>query len=292
MRKTIILAAAAAMLISAPSLAVSADDWGSSGDASWGKAEEAKPAVQTTADGKQCGLDDERLANIVPVLQDVRAGKKIQPLKITFGSYMDMTVKVREILGDNIIITAPNCKDQPLFEGELTSKVIIPFPYAFTLINQALQEKDIDKLKFIFKNAKAEPATANEIMNFSMAQAYPIETGKVLAGVANVQPILREKQENEIGIVVLSLYKSMGGSLAKGENPNINIYTWGGEKEASTSAVSTVYDDGSKHKVTVSPVYLYVDSARVPVTSYNRTILAGLYRAVGVNPVFTRVAPK
>ncbi|MDQ7003710.1 MAG: hypothetical protein Q9N67_01765 [Ghiorsea sp.] len=263
MKKMIMLAAA--MLASSPAFA--ADDWGSSSATSWDAKPKQEAAAPANVDGKQCGQDDARLANIVPVLKDLRAGKTVEPLKITFGTYMDLTTKVRGILGDNIVIVTPSCKDAVLFEGELTSKVQLPFPEALVLINQSLQQRDSEKLKFIFKNVQAESASRQEIMSFTRAQTYPLETGKVLATVANIKPLANN--DDEIGIAIISLYAALGGTLNKGEDNviYITVYNWG------VSGVSVDNKDwlGVVH--------------RSDTLNIHPILLTNIYNTIGIRPI-------
>jgi len=163
MKKTIMMAA---MLLAIP-MASLADDgaWGDVAGGSFAEEKAAEKPVPTDAAGKVCGQDDARMSNLIAVLKDVKAGKKVDPLQLSFGTYMDLSDKVRGILGDNIIIVTATCKNQFIMDGELTGKVEMPFPEVMTYINDALRARDANKLKFIFANVKVAPDSLHNIMS-------------------------------------------------------------------------------------------------------------------------------
>jgi len=277
MKKTIIMAA---MLLVMPCLAM-ADD-GAWGDVGGGSFNEEKPAATeaptTNASGKVCGQDDARMGNFIAVLKDVKAGKEVQPLELTFGTYMDLSEKVRNMLGDNIIIVTASCKKQFIMDGELTGKVEMPFPEVLTYISDALRARDSNKLKFIFANVKAAPDTLHNIMSYSIGKSYPLESGKVLASIANIQPSGQDK--TSMAIVLLSLYESLGGHLAQGEDDTVYIVSLNG---AQDFVVAFIFDK-ENYGITLGE---RGHRNGVTITEYLPAFLIGLYGGVGVKGIST-----
>ncbi len=181
-----------------------------------------QPSPTETTKNIPCGQDDPRLKNIVVVLKKLKAGNKIKPLQLSFGTYITLSEKIRTLVGDNFFISAPDCNKQVLFDGELTGKVSLPFPEVMLYINDALRTRDLPKLKFIFANIKATPETLHNIMNYSHASSYSLASGKILLELIDVQPI--GKNKTSIGILLLNIYQALGGRLASGEKNVIYIF--------------------------------------------------------------------
>jgi len=184
-----------------------------------------------------CEQNDPRMENLVAVLKDIKAGKKVEPLKMSFGTYMGMSDKIQKLLGDNIVIVTTNCKKQFIIDGELTGKVEMPFHEAMYYINDALRARDAAMLKFLFRNVKAAPDTLHNIMSYSVARIFPLEKGKMLAKIANIVPVRRNKES--MGIMLLNLYQAMGGRLADGEKRKINIYLPGNVEQYTVEQIWT-----------------------------------------------------
>jgi len=277
MKKRMILVAA--LLLSTPAFA--ADDWGAApekGQAAWG--DQAKPTTEVTAaSNKTCVQDDPRMANIVPVLQAVRAGKKIEPVKMSVKSYLDMKKKVRDILGDNIVIVTPSCKDNPFFEGELLSKVELPFPNILNLIDRSIHQKDINQINFIFKNVKAASASANEIVNFSMSKVYSLADAKVLMDAAHIEAIGSDKEH--AALLLTNLYVALGGKWSGKGNGNINVYVF--NAMYTSIVVNSIYTD-SEHVLRICGSE---NIASAPINCFSFNQVSESYSSLGLHPVVT-----
>jgi len=281
MRKSIMMAA---MLLCAPGLSLADDGaWGAVGGGSVGDAPQS--AIPASSGEAACGQDDPRMQNLIAVLKDVRAGNKVEPLKMRFGTYMGMSNKIRKMLGDNIIITTANCKQQFIFGGELTGKVEMPFPEAMTYINDALRARDAATLNFIFTNVKAAPDTLHNIMSYSVARAFPLASGKALIQAANIQAV--RSDDKSMGILLLNLYQALGGTLISGGKNEIQIYSRGG-----TSNVVYLVLSGGGFQVTVgSSDWLKLKDSKV-VTDMSVKNLSEAYASIGVPSHFIVKLPE
>ncbi|MDQ6962821.1 MAG: hypothetical protein Q9M28_09920 [Mariprofundaceae bacterium] len=285
MKKPIMIIAA--ILLLTPGIGM-ADDaaWGDVAGGTFAEPEQAAPATPkvaaTAPDGTVCGQDDPRMQNLIAVLKDVKAGSKVKPLQMSFGTYMGLSDKVRKMLGDNIIISTADCKKQFIFEGALTGKVEMPFPEAMTYINNALRARDTAKLKFVFTNMKAAPDTLNNILSYSVAKEFDLETGKVLVHAANILPL--RSNEKLMGILLLDIYQALGGRLAQGEKNKVYIYSLGVNYFAS--AVSS--DEDTLIKIG-SEMSTYGGGNKITSIISNR--LMGIYAAIGMSSEVTKVLP-
>ena len=147
-----------------------------SDDAAWGEvggadlpATEQAPPVQTPEapiNEPACGEDDPRIENFVPVLQELRAGNAIEPIQMTFETYLSLSLKIRNILGDNIYFSLPDCSKSYLIEGELLDVFEVPMITMWSTITDALRTSDVEKLQFMKKNIRPAPVTAAEIISY------------------------------------------------------------------------------------------------------------------------------
>jgi len=282
MKKSIIIAA---MLLFAPSVSM-ADDaaWGDVGGGSFG--EPIQAAVTAPAGKAACGQDDPRMQNLIAVLKDVKAGNKVEPLQMSFGTYMGLSDKIHKMLGDNIVISTASCKKQFIFDGELTGKVEMPFPEAMTYINDALRARDTAKLKFVFANVKAAPDSLHNILSYSVAKSFPLATGKALIQAANIRPVRSDKES--MGVLLLNIYQTLGGHLAQGEK-NM-VYIQNGHANGSETA-HIVYSADDGFQVTVGS-----SADRPPqnglITDMLPSQLSETYAGIGVSATLAYKLPQ
>jgi len=286
MKKSIMMAA---MLLFAPSISL-ADDaaWGEVGGGSFGEATQATnaPAQPTAPAGKVCGQDDPRMQNLMAVLKDVKAGNKVEPLQMSFGTYMGLSDKIRKLLGDNIVISTANCKKQFIFDGELAGKVEMPFPEAMTYINDALRARDVAKLKAVFANVKAAPDTLHNILSYSVAKSFPLATGKALIQVANIQAVRSNKES--MGVLLLNIYEALGGTLAQGEKNKVYLYN----RANSRYAVNAVYSDDGTLVTVGSDFQNLAQGEDIPLTDMSVAKLSEAYAGIGMSVLYTNALPQ
>ena len=199
-----------------------------SDDAAWGEVggadlptEQATP-VQTPAvpiNEPACGEDDPRVENFVPVLQEIRAGNKIEPIQLTLETYMSLSLKIRNMLGDNIYFSLPDCSKSYLFEGELLDVVEVPMSTMWLTITDALRTSDVEKLQFMKKNIRPAPMTAAELISYiqdveiSHEQRSMLEENLFITSIRNA-PYLDEDND---WWSFLDIYIVLGGKLISGD---------------------------------------------------------------------------
>ena len=157
-----------------------------------------------------CGEDDPRYAQLVPVLKSIKAGESVEPLQTSFSTYVGLNAKIRSILGDNIVISSPDCSQQFIFDGVLTGKVSIPFAEQWNVINDALRTGDQGLLSFVAKNTKAAPASALDVI--SLAQFAPLDGGQLKKLYAITAPTKANQKEVKTPLM-LELFLQMGGTV-------------------------------------------------------------------------------
>lgn len=217
---------AASMLALALSVPAHAEDdaWGDvSGNTDpgdWGvtAVEETAPAtlpVQQTEPGKPaCGADDPRYAKLPQVLKELQAGTIIEPLQLSFPTYISLSPNVRGILGDNLYISSPDCSEQYLFSGELTGKVTVNFSDLWQIINNTTRTNDQELLNFVAQNTQAAPESALSVI--SKVQHVSLANDQVRRLYTAIAP----EKINSLDIekpLMLEVYLAFGGSTIESD---------------------------------------------------------------------------
>ncbi|MBS9405448.1 hypothetical protein KG088_17730 [Halomonas sp. TRM85114] len=171
------------------------------------------PAKQAQAE-PACGEDDLRYSQIVPILKSIQAGDEVEPLQTSFSTFVGLNSKIREILGDNIFISSPDCSEQFVFDGVLTGKVSVPFAVQWNVINDALRVGDKDLLQFLLENTKAASTSAHTLI--SMAQYAPLEGQQLERFYAVVEPN-KTNGEEPTPPLMLDIYLQLGGTVNQAE---------------------------------------------------------------------------
>ncbi|WP_417522248.1 hypothetical protein [Marinobacter sp.] len=187
--------------------------------------EEAPESVAQQPQGElACGEDDPRYSQIVPILKSIKAGEQVEPLQTSFTTYVGLNSKIRDILGDNIVISSPDCSEQFIFEGVLTGKVSVPFAEQWSVINDALRVGDKKLLQFVIENTKAAPASAYTLI--SLAQYAPLE-GQQLDRFYSVFQPAKAEAKDKTPPLMLDIFIQLGGSV-KEDDRGVMAYVGSG----------------------------------------------------------------
>lgn len=191
--------------------------WGEVGGADLPATEQTQPVQTSEGPAKEpaCGEDDPRIDNFVPVLREIRAGNTIEPIQLTLETYMSLSLKIRNMLGDNIYFSLPDCSKSYLFEGELLDVMEVPMITMWSTIADALRTSDVEKLQFMKKNIRPAPATAAELVSYIQDVVFSSEQRAMLednffTDIRNA-PYYRDR-DNDLWSF-LDIYLALGGKL-------------------------------------------------------------------------------
>ena len=200
-----------------------------SDDAAWGEvggadlpATEQAPPVQTPEapiNEPACGEDDPRIENFVPVLQEIRAGNTIEPIQMTLETYISLSLKIRNMLGDNIYFSLPDCSKSYFFKGELLDVVEVPMITMWSTITDALRTSDVEKLQFMKKNIRPAPVTAAELISYIQDVEFSPEQRTMLEEnlfITNIRNAPYRGGDNDWWSF-LDIYIVLGGKLISGD---------------------------------------------------------------------------
>ena len=194
--------------------------WGDVGGADLPATEQAPPVQTPEAPTNEpvCGEDDPRVENFVPVLQEIRAGNKIEPIQLTLETYMSLSLKIRNMLGDNIYFSLPDCSKSYLFEGELLDVVEVPMITMWSTITDALRTSDVEKLQFMKKNIRPAPTTAAELISYIQDVGFSLEQRTMLEENLFITNIRNAPYSNDSEWwSFLDIYIVLGGKLISGD---------------------------------------------------------------------------
>lgn len=239
LKKNLFAASLLALAIALPTHAE--DGWGdvssSTDPGGWGApaaeaVEEAAPAVveETAAvtapqaePGKPaCGTDDPRYTKLPIELKKLQNGEKIEPIQLSFATYIGMAPNIRKLMGDNLYISSPDCSEQHLFGGELTGKVMLKFNELWQVINNAIRTDDLGLLNFVSKNTRVEPESALNIM--SMVQFVSLDDNQLRKLYTVIAPDRATAKELKKPLM-LEIYLAFGGTVIKAERSK-TIYAY------------------------------------------------------------------
>jgi hypothetical protein len=162
-----------------------------------------------------CGEDDKRMGELITVLRSLKAGEKIEPLQLTFKTYVNLSDKVRKALGEEFYITSPDCSKTYFFDGELTGKVSLPFTDIWNVTREAIRVKDEAFLSFIVKNTKPEPMSTEQVVALLQDVLMSSEDSGLLSRVLSAKPSYEDSKESRWLLAEVALLmgaKSTGSS--------------------------------------------------------------------------------
>lgn len=173
------------------------------------------PTTPTAPAGElACGADDPRYARLVPVLKDLQAGQSIESMQTSFSTYVTLNANVRQILGDNIYISTPDCTEQHLFNGALTGKVNVPFTDLWQVINEALRTDDAALMNFVAQNARVTPESALSVI--SMVQYVHLDQSQIRKLYTVIAPDKAKPTDIQTPLM-LEVFLAFGGTVQESE---------------------------------------------------------------------------
>lgn len=221
---------AAGMLALAVSVSAHAEDdaWGdvsgNTDSGGWGApvVEEALPVVPAGPGKLACGTDDPRYASLPQVLRELQGGATIEPLQLSFPTYVSLNQNVRKVLGDNFYISSPDCSEQHLFNGEFTGKVSVNFTDLWQIINDAVRTDDQGLLNFVAKNSRVEPESALNVI--SMVQYVSLNDSEIRKLYTAIAPDKAKGTDVEKPLM-LEVYLAFGGTVVRSER-DTTVFIW------------------------------------------------------------------
>lgn len=100
--------------------------------------------------------DDERLYAMGDFLEEQRNGTA-EPLRLTAETYLNLTPRAREIIGDNLRLLDASCNAMQVVDGEPPVRVEMPFPLLYNAFEDSVLRGDERTSAILLRSFRAEP---------------------------------------------------------------------------------------------------------------------------------------
>jgi len=163
--------------------------------------------------GAECDyVDDARLLTIDTVIDDIKSGKKLKPLKITLQTYLELDQSLIAALSKNVVLLKKDCKAVPIIGGKVARPFKVGFFELFPVIESALDDDDAEKLKFIKSNVKVDPLDAEEMLTLVTKLDYDAKQVKLLEKIFRVKS-LKIGSDRVPRVYMIAIYQKLGGKI-------------------------------------------------------------------------------
>lgn len=218
--------------------------------------------------------DDPRMFTIKTVLDDMEAGKPVEPMKLTPLTFLELTENVRKKLGDNIRVYDNNCIPTQIYEGQVAKPIYLPFGALEQGLHTAAMRGDKKTLDAIFQQFRAEPKSAYDIVQMARPITWTKETTDFLYQVGKMEKTGLESfdgydEAKACGgvlspITQVELFSKLGGKA--NNRDDILFYTYRTGKEYGYSTISKEHIEH-----TLDILFIGSDNYRCSSFSYSRT---------------------
>lgn len=116
----------------------------------------AAAALPLAASAQASCQDDERLYAMGDFLEEQRNGTA-EPLRLTAETYLNLTPRAREIIGDNLRLLDASCTAMQVVDGEPPVRVEMPFPVLYNAFEDAVLRGDERTSGILLRSFRAEP---------------------------------------------------------------------------------------------------------------------------------------
>jgi hypothetical protein len=122
------------------------------------------------AQAESCS-DDPRLKKVGPLVKAIKKGESIDPLKITYGTYLGMNAKLKSFLSGgegnpNFDIMDHNCESLIEIDGEVITKVEMPIETIEKHLLNFQNKGDTDAINNLIKNVKAKDVSVETVIGW------------------------------------------------------------------------------------------------------------------------------
>jgi hypothetical protein len=129
--------------------------------------------------------DDARLYSIGSFIQETQTGNP-EPLKLTSRTFLNLTPKTREALGDRIVVFDKECRPMEVFKGELPVRVEAPFQLLYNAFFDSVLRGDQVTQQVILGGFIAEPLRSVELLGMITPATENQTISEQLATAANI----------------------------------------------------------------------------------------------------------
>jgi len=131
--------------------------------------------------------DDERLYAMGDFLEEQRNGTA-EPLRLTAETYLNLTPRAREIIGDNLRLLDASCNAMQVVDGEPPVRVEMPFPLLYNAFEDSVLRGDERTSGILLRSFRAEPMDSAGFLGLFTLVSEDQALVERLASAAGIAP--------------------------------------------------------------------------------------------------------
>lgn len=131
--------------------------------------------------------DDERLYAMADFADAQRNGSA-EPLRLTADTYLHLTPKAREVIGDNLRLLDADCSAMQVLDGEPPVKLQIPFPTLYNAFEDAVLRGDQRTTDILLSGFRASPMDSASFLGLFTLVSQDQALVQNLANGAGISP--------------------------------------------------------------------------------------------------------
>ena len=147
----------------------------------------AAAALPLAASAQASCQDDERLYAMGDFLEEQRNGTA-EPLRLTAETYLNLTPRAREIIGDNLRLLDASCTAMQVVDGEPPVRVEMPFPVLYNAFEDAVLRGDERTSGILLRSFRAEPMDSAGFLGLFTLVSEDQALVERLANAAGITP--------------------------------------------------------------------------------------------------------
>jgi|GEM_PF-3985502 len=144
-------------------------------------------ALPLAAQAQAACQDDERLYAMADFAEAQHNGAA-EPLRLTADTYLHLTPKAREVIGDNLSLLDADCNAMQVMDGEPPIKIEMPFPVLYNAFEDAVLRGDERTSGIVLRGFRAQPMDSASFLGlFTLVSKDPTLVQNLSSG-AGISP--------------------------------------------------------------------------------------------------------
>lgn len=144
-------------------------------------------ALPLAAQAQAACQDDERLYAMADFADAQRNGTA-EPLRLTADTYLHLTPKAREVIGDNLRLLDANCNAMQVVDGEPPVKIEMPFPILYNAFEDAVLRGDDQTTGILLRSFQAKSMDSASFLGLFTLVTRDETLVKNIASGAGISP--------------------------------------------------------------------------------------------------------
>lgn len=157
--------------------------------------------------------DDERLYSFADYLDERQAGTP-EPLQLTVATFLNLTPRARDVIGDNLRLLDSECRPMQVSQGEPPFRIEMPFSTLYMGFYDAVLRGDERTQQILLNSFRAEPVDPMEFISyFTVIDSGNEELMERLARSAGINIHTASCNDETKYLQFADLYVRFGGNV-------------------------------------------------------------------------------